>query len=269
MMLFSTLWMTREWGLRQEISEFQHPFLEQPAPWRILQIANLDEARKALSLEPKIIFELPLRVTEQGQLFLQFNGEFEDSIRQKKWPQQDYRGPKPYFYSFEQLQKVFPHILKVEDFLKEFPNVKIIFNIIDSAQNVHDQFMQMIQTQKLKNQFLVQSDTDVILKAIKEKEPLWVYGTSYPEINRFLSLESIRLEPAAQLRSDIYITPLTIQNRTVISQNILNELRRRKKKIIVGPVLSEAEYLKTIDLDVDGVIFYNLKDLQFALQNSK
>lgn len=265
-LLFSLLFMIREWGYRQTSTEFKHPFLEQITPWKILQIDNQEDARAALKLDSNIIFMLPLRVTEQGQFFLQFNDQFEDLLHKKLWPQQLYRGPKPYFYSFEQLQVVFPDLVKVEDFLTEFPNSRIIFNIIDSAQNVHENFIRLIKARPTKNIFLVQSDTDVILKSIKEREPMWVYGTSYPEINRFLSFESIGVASATQLRSDVYISPLRISNRPVFTAALHSELRRRKKKIILGPVSGPAEYLQAQQFDVDGIIFRSLEDLKLAVK---
>jgi hypothetical protein len=261
-LLFSFLFMIREWGYRQTNTEFKHPFLEQITPWKIIQIDNQEDARAALKLDPQVIFMLPLRVTEQGQFFLQFNDQFEDLLHRKLWPQELYRGPKPYFYSLEQLQVVFPDLVKVEDFLTEFPDSRIIFNIIDSAQNVHENFIRLIQARPTKNIFLVQSDTDVILKSIKEREPMWVYGTSYPEINRFLSFESIGVASATQLRSDVYISPLRISNRPVFTAALNSELRRRKKKIILGPVSGPAEHLQAQQFDVDGIIFRSLEDLK-------
>lgn len=253
--------MTRIWGLSLPISEFQSPFFLQTHPWQGLVVTSLSEAEKALQKNPQTILYLNLRLSEDQVLFVQAPGFFEQTLMEMKWDPKDYRGKKTYEYPFEVLKKQFPGLNPVDDFLKKFPQERFILNIIDSATDVHKVVVQTLEKNQVGPLVLIQSDTDVILKAIKEIKPLWTFGTSHAEIMRLLTFDSIGVVAATSMRSDVYVSPLRIKDRSVFNSLLNEELHRRKKKILLGPLTNEQEAKEAQAYVVDGFIYTSLDSL--------
>jgi hypothetical protein len=104
---------------------------------------------------------------------------------------------------------------------------------------------------------LIQSDTEIVIKSIKEQKPLWLFGTSRSDVMKIVSFDSIGLGPASPFHGDVFISPLKIMNRAAFNEDVLTEIRRRKKLVILGPLLTEQEIVDARSLKPDGYIYDN------------
>ncbi len=256
----------RFWGLSMPVHEFQSEFFTEKKPWLALDVSAENEIPKILKKKPDAILYFNLRLTADQILFVQAPEVFEKSLSEKKFGPENYRGPKPYNYHFEFLKKEFPGIFALEEILKTYPEQRLILNLIDNAQNIHKITVELLRKYNFGKKIIIQSPVDIVLKSIKELEPLWLYGTSQPEVTRLLSLDSLGVLPAASIRSDVFIVPLKIMNRNVFTLGLNEELIRRKKKIMLGPLGSAEEVLQAEKYKVDGYIFRNFSDFEISVE---
>ena len=101
--------------------------------------------------------------------------------------------------------------------------------------------------------FIITSSFEAPLKALKEIAPALVYGSTQPEILKIVAMQSMYLLEATTLRADVIIHPLKIRNQHFFNEEIMTEMTRRHKKIIVGP-LYEGELAEALLLKPYGVI---------------
>lgn len=257
----------RLWGLSLPISEYQSDFFIPARPWLALEISTKSDISSLIEKKPDAILFLDLRISSDHVLFIQAPDIFENAVLHKQFQKEDYRGPKPYNYEFSFLKKEFPGVFSLEEVLQEFPQQRMILNLIDNAKDIHTLTVDLLRKYKLATNIVIHSSTDVILKSIKALEPRWLYGTSQAEVTRLLSLDSLGVLPAASIRSDVFIVPLKIMNRQVFNESLNQELLRRKKKIILGPLASKEDLAQAKKFALDGYIFQNFSDFEAALEN--
>lgn len=262
---FAILVTLRFWGLSLPINEFQSDFFSEKKPWLAFEITTSNEIESVLKKSSGAILFLDLRLSADQILFIQAPQIFEQSLQQKKFKPEDYKGRYVSDYTYDFLKKEFPGIFPLEEVFQKYPEQKMILNLIDNSTDIHKVCVNLLKKYQLGKKIVIHSPIEVVLKSIKELEPLWTFGTSQAEITRVLSLNSIQLLPAASMRSDVYITPLRIMNRSVFNTDLNQELLRRKKKIMFGPLQSFAEYEEAKKFTVDGYILKNLSDFEAAL----
>lgn len=120
-------------------------------------------------------------------------------------------------------------------------NKKLILNIIENAQAVHETFvheMKQVGFEKGEN-FIVLSPYEAPAKALKEIAPAFVYGATQPEILKIVAMQSMYLLEAVSLRADVVIHPLKIRGHEFFNEALRDELKKRYKRMIIGPVDSE------------------------------
>ena len=262
--VFSILFTLRIWGLGFPVSEFQSDFFNAKPPWMAFEITTESEVEQVLKRSPDAVLFLDLRLSADQILFIQAPQIFEQSLQQEKFKKEDYKGRYVTNYNYDFLKKEFPGIFPLEDILKKYPQQRLILNLIDNAENIHKITVELLKKYNLGKNVVIHSPIDVVLKSIKELEPLWTFGTSQAEITRLLSLNSLWVLPAASMRSDVYISPLKIMNREVYNEEINSEFLRRKKKIMLGPLLSMDEFEQAKKFNPHGYIFRNLSDFESA-----
>ncbi len=262
----SILTMIRLWGLSLPIAEYQSEFFTETKPWLALEISTKNEIDQALQKKSDAILFFNLRMSADHILYVQAPEIFEIAIAQKKFKSEDYKGPKPYDYPFSFLQKEFPGIFSFEEVLQKYPAPRLILNLVDNARDIHTVTVGLLKKYNLGKNLVIHSPVEVVLKSIKNLEPLWLYGTSQAETTRLLSLNSLGVLPAATMRSDVFLVPLKIKARQVFSESLNEELVRRKKKIMLGPLISWDEFESARKFKVDGFIFRNLVDFEAALE---
>ena len=67
-------------------------------------------------------------------------------------------------------------------------------------------------------------------------------------------MASIGLEGLVSFQRDFYFSPLEIQGRSMINEDVLNEVRKRYKKIALGPVHTDQDREKVLQLKPDVIV---------------
>lgn len=140
--------------------------------------------------------------------------------------------------SYDEIKNEVLLVAEIKDLLI---NKKIIFNLAENAQAIHETFvyeMKQMGFEKGEN-FIVTSPYEAPIKALKEIAPALVYGSTQPEILKILAMQSMFLLEAVNIRADIIIHPLKIRKHDFFSDEIVTEMKKRYKKIIVGPINAE------------------------------
>lgn len=256
----------REWALMIPSQRFEHPFLDsEPPPHRAVKVQTLEDAKAAKALLSSVIYWLDVRLTADGQFLILDpevvrTGLTPEALGAEKW-----KGPNFYRYSENELRLIFPATLRLKDFLSDFPDQRMILNVIDNTESVHTKLIELVEPFKADRRFLFQSDTDIILKSLKDQKPLWLYGSSRSDLMKILTFESIGMEAASPFRGDVFISPFLIMNRDAFNEGVLREIHRRHKDIFIGPLVSANEFEKARALNPEGFIFSSLelfKELQ-------
>ena len=257
------LLMTRFWGLSQGYQAFAHPFLEPAKPWQAVRVFDLKTAETLVQKKKDVIFWLDLAKTQDHQ-FLVINPDRRIDLTPELM-KDAYHGNKTYFYDLQVLRKVYDKELLLNEFFEKFPTTRMILNVRDNAMVVHTTLADLINEENASSRVLIQSDIELVLKTIKELQPLWLYGTSRSDIMRLLNFESIGLLPTCSFVGDVFIAPFKIHRRAAFNAGLLDEVRRRQKTIFLGPLENEAEVLDAHGLNPDGFFYANselfLKDL--------
>lgn len=275
LLLLIALSLARIWGLSNVYQRFDHPFWSQPKPVISSQIRIMDDIRTLVRAKPDIVPWLEVRQTSDRQFIVLPPAPIRDLLVEKSFAPEKWRGPVPSRYSLSELRPIFPDAPLLEDVLKQFPDLRFILNVVDNTDHIHEDLIKLLEPLNPDKRLLIQSDTDVILSAIKEKKPLWLYGSSRSELMRMLSFESIGVLPAASFRADVLIVPLTLHDRPAYNRGILEEMHRRKKDFFIGPLSSTAEYDQARKENADGYIFsapeitLRILELEKALSTSE
>ena len=143
----------------------------------------------------------------------------------------------------------------VENYKLQLKDKKIIFNMQDNplqGTTVFVDTMKLIGLESGDN-FIFISAFDPPSKDLKSQQATYLYGTSDPEILRIKALESIAIIEAATFRADVVIHPMTFFKQLFFTETLINELKRRHKKFIIGPLV-DGEMKNALALKPFGVI---------------
>ena len=238
---FIIFWTIKFWGRSQIYANYQHPlfayskviqgpvFFEKPAP---------EMVEKLLDTESNLY--LDTATTEDGKLV----------VAKKKWDSK----MKPIRYSnYENIKSDVILLIDVKEKLKKR---KLIFNISENAQAGHIIFIEELKKMGLDKgeNLIVTSPYEAMAKALKEEAPALLFASTQPEILKITAMKSMHLIEALQLRADIVIHPIFIKNETFFDSELMNEIKRRHKRFIVGPVSSAAEIESAKALNPWGVL---------------
>lgn len=138
------------------------------------------------------------------------------------------------------------------DLIKKFPKARWVINCNDNVNDIHLQLAQIIEETKIQNQIIIQSDFNTILSSTKEKIPLALYGSTIADLTRLKIFDSLWLLPAAPFKGDVFFSPLLYMSRPTVNRDIVLELKKRFKKIILGPLKSSQEIQQAMELSADG-----------------
>lgn len=254
----------RIWGLGQSYPPFEHAFTSKPTPWVGVWIENTEQALQVSKQVPDAILMIPVRVSKDFKLFVMDGSKDHDFLKhlaeeQTKHPQtQILKGSRLSDYDLNTIESFFGTQLKLEDLLKAFPSNRFILHVLDNAEGVHVVLRDALKPLLINDKILINSDADVVISATKEQVPEWLYGTGHGALMRLMTFQSLHLEPAVQLKEDVAVAPLTILDRPAINQEVVNEVHRRNKKVILGPLINAEQMSAARQMNPDGFIFKNL-----------
>jgi hypothetical protein len=156
-------------------------------------------------------------------------------------------------------------IARAAEILKENPKNRFILNVTKSTDRI-DEKVASILTDKENGRVLIESPFDVVMSSIKTLKPLLVYGSSQADQMRFRVFESLGVLTAAPFKGDAYVGSITLQKVPLFDENIALELKRRFKKIILGPLTNSSDVAQALRLDVDGIY---VSDTQLILDATR
>lgn len=259
--------MARIWGLSQTFPTYDHAFFVGSEPILIVKSETLEEAKEAVKARPDVVLWLDVRVSKDKVAFV-LPATNDNHFIQTKQQQQEKNPGKPIFtggkiaeYNWQNIREVFPEAPLLKDFYQALPTTRFIINIIDNTNEVHHTVVDNLEKTDPDKRTLVQSDALVILTSVKEIKPTWLYGTSLPDIMRLLTFNSLYILPTTQLMGDVFIAPLTHRKRPAINDEIVEEMRRRNKKIYLGPLSSEEDFALAQKYQAEGYIAEDLPTL--------
>lgn len=171
-------------------------------------------------------------------------------MAKREWGPND----KPIRYST--LEEVKNNVIVLQDYKDILKSKKIIFNIAENSAAVHENFvfnMKELGLEKGEN-FIVLSPYEAPIKSLKELAPAYLYGTTQPEILKILAMSSMYLIEAANIRADFIYHPLQIRKQPFYTEEIVKEVARRNKRIIIGPLTTAAEKDEAVKFHPYGLV---------------
>ncbi|MNS99430.1 hypothetical protein D3C72_1338320 [compost metagenome] len=172
-----------------------------------------------------------------------------------------FTGGKLSEYTWEQINEFYKTTPALKEIYEKFKDTRFVLNVIDNVSEVHTTVVAAIEGLNPDARTFLQSDALIIITSIKELKPMWVYGTSYPDIMRLLSFDSLYILPSTQFKGDVFVAPFKVLKRPAFNDDIIAEMRRREKKVFLGPIENEEEYNKAKSLNADALITSNLPQL--------
>lgn len=139
------------------------------------------------------------------------------------------------------------------DLLKKHPGARWIINCNHNVHDIHLQLAKIINETNSAERIILQSDYNTILISTKTQVPLMLYGSTPADLTRLKVFDSLWLLPAAPFKGDVFISAFKYRNIPTLNRDIALELKKRFKKIILGPLSNETEIQQAMELSADGL----------------
>ena len=230
-LLFSSI---RFWGQGQNYKQFQTPYFAQDFPADEHYLIIPWEQSQLLNDKGSIILWADVYRTQDKNILVK---PWLDRNRADKDLEQSANPTRP--------------LLK--NLLLQFPRSRFVINCNSNLDNIHSQLVQVIQEAKAVDRVLLQSDYNTILTSAKELEPMMLFGSTTPDLARIKIFNSMWLLPAAPFKGDVLFVGLKYRGRDTIDHDIVMEMKRRFKKVFVGPLSTKEDVQAALALGVDGL----------------
>jgi hypothetical protein len=257
--------MARIWGQGQTFAEFPHEYFAGPAPLIVVKADSLDAVRAILAKKSNAAIWIDVRVSNDKVAFVLSPSRDEEFMvnrlkMQEANPQtRIYTGGRLSEYSWEQINEFYKTTPALKEYYQQFPQTRFVLNLVDNAMDVHVTVTDAIAELNPDKRTIIQSEANVVIDSVKTLKPAWLYGTSVPDLARMLTFDSLYVLPAIQFKGDVFIAPFRVSKRDAFNADIIAEMRRRHKRIILGPLKSAEEYAKAQTYSPDGYIFETLE----------
>lgn len=139
------------------------------------------------------------------------------------------------------------------ELLKKYPQARWVINCNHNVQDIHLQLAKIFTETGSSEKIILQSDYNTILISTKDKAPLVLYGSTPADLTRLKVFDSLWLLPAAPFKGDLFISAFKYRNIPTLNRDIALELKKRFKKIILGPLSNETEIQQAMELSADGL----------------
>ena len=266
--LFMVVLTARIWGLGQTFPVFEHPFLAGPSPLIIVKAQKIAEIEAILAVQKDAIIWLDTRVSMDRTAFVLNPARDQEFVKafaekQKENPSEKIvKGNKISFYDWKEISAFYPKAPTLPEVYAKFPQQRFILNVYDNVMNVDQIVIEALKESKADDRTFVQSDTLVVMTSIKDSKPEWVYGTSQADLMRFLTFNDMWILPTTQYKGDVFVAPFKILNRPAFNADVIDEMRRRHKKIFLGPIKTHEEFQQAQEVKADGYITNNIAELK-------
>lgn len=213
------------WGLGRTHTEFSNAFLEQKAPWVIVPWDQIGAMRPLLDADSPEKKSLSIVIWS--------------AVRKNEKKTLEAVGFSP-----EQKQEFAEWINQVKaDFL--------VLEVTSNVENIDTDLNQLLPP-AWDGRVLIQSEYEPVLVQMHVRRPLFAMGTSAPDRMRLLTFDSIGLVASVNFAREVFVTPLESGNRVMVRPSIVEEIRRRRRKVILGPLKTEADVVQASEFGPDG-----------------
>lgn len=250
----------RFWGLSMPTYKYEHDFYsfsQTKGPVEIKVFHAIESTNKDIASKPDLILWLNSYISKDNIFVVDADSNLNKSIfdlKKDNSSKVSFKGRYLQNYTFEELQTIQPNLLKLEDVLKTYPKHKAIISINNNAEGIHKNFIELVEKLKIEKQILIHSDYDIVMKSIKEERPLYTFGTSISEIMRLKTFSTIYITPAVSMKGDALVSVLSYKNRPMVTQEIVDEVKRRQKFVFLGPLNTPEEIEAAKKFNPDGLI---------------
>ncbi len=265
--VFLVILTTRIWGLGQKFNDFEHPFLMGNTPYIVAKVNTLPAIEQAIALKKDVIIWLDARLSADNVIFLLDKSQDQKFLEMKKKEQDAnlssfvLKGGKLSHYAWEEINEFYKSTPTIKEIYKKFPTQRFVVNLVDNALDVNSTIVSELKDVNSENRTLIQSDTLVVMTSTKDIKPDWVYGTSQADLMRMMSFDSMWILPSTQFKGDVFISRFTIMKRPAFNDDTITEMKRRHKKIFLGPISSKEQFDDAKRLDADAYITEDLPQL--------
>jgi hypothetical protein len=257
----------RIWGLGQSYALFEHSFLKGNNPIFIAKVNDLSKAAEVLALSPQIVLWLDVRFSRDKVAFILPKNRDVEFLSNKR-QEQESNPSKPIMisgklseYPFEDIKSFYKDLATVAEFYSRYETSRFVLNIVDNVSDAHIALTDTLAKSNPNERTLIQSEALILMTSIKELKPQWVYGTSIPDLVRLLTFDSMYILPTTQFKGDVFVAPFKVANRRAFNEDIILEMRRRNKKIFLGPIEDENQLAEARRLKADGYITEDIQKL--------
>lgn len=246
----------------QSYTPYDHPLMKLKSSSLALQSNSLKSASGFISQDPNRGILLKLHVSLDGQLFTASVNAFDFLKKLENENSLEFKGLKIHQYDYDFIKSQTEQTIPLKAWMILAP-AYWIFDIQDNAIDVDRYVVEAVETEKLESKVIIRSSTDLVVSSLKKRKPLWIYGSSQSDNTVMLTMASAYLEGLPRFERDFYFTELTYKNRNMINDRVLNEVRKRQKKIALGPVENLEDKNNALALNPDILIITeNLLDTQ-------
>ncbi len=130
--------------------------------------------------------------------------------------------------------------LPLKNLLEEFKPQQLYIHILSHQTYYLKELGELLTSAGLNERVLVQSDFPAVLHELRKLQPFWLFGTDLNSKLRFQLFESLYIETLMPARGDFVLIGL----KDDISPRVIEELRRRKKDLILAEGEIKVEELK-------------------------
>ena len=153
------------------------------------------------------------------------------------------------------------------DLLKKWSGRGIILNINSNVEDIDRQLSEFLPSYIKNSAILLQSEYDIILRATKESFADIPYGSSQSDRMRFSVFAGMAPWPgglisATPFHGDVYISALKWKSISLVNKVVVDEIHRRQKYVLIGPLKNEDELRQAQSLDADGYYIQNMQLLK-------
>lgn len=269
LLIICAIFSLRFYGLGKMPQIFAHPILERERPWIIAWGGDLDAGPShsriafagAVSRVPGVFLGASVLMSADKRFFV-FSPELLSGLSGDIRTSGDMRGGTRTRGLSDQSDREILEAdlgngqkpLRLEEFLEEFGQTPLLLWVEDNIENVDLRLEPILKKYADKSNLLIHSEFDNVIKSLKKLLPTQLYGTGVGQRVRLLMLSSLWLEPVAAIEGDFLVTPLRDRGIKSISEEMKEELDRRQKLLILGPLKSPEENDEALSFGASGYI---------------
>ncbi|MCB0363988.1 MAG: hypothetical protein H6624_13220 [Bdellovibrionaceae bacterium] len=269
--LVLVLFGLRQVGFQRQFQAFDHPLVQDPAFWIVALGGDAQRfppyTKEALlaaaELDKDMLIELPLHRSQDGVWFVFPTYQLESVTDGSGFPEVltwdqlsqldagfQYPGPTDNFpFRGKGLR-----LVNLEQAAQLLPKTRFVLTFFDPKADFAEEVATQINSLDLGPRVVIRSPFSKFVRELKKIEPMWIYAIDRPSLDRAVMMGRLRIETLASLPTDVVISELTRNGTVILSQPIVSEIKRQKKRLLLIIDDSTPTIPKWILSYIDGVL---------------